>query len=230
MADGLTVEFRGAVDGNRVEKLHVLAAVVDANRRTKHRHNMVFLRDVERVERHFLRFARVGRIEAGDLRVHREIAGVLVRLRRVTAGIVAHDQHESAVQFRQRARHERIRRDVEPHLLHDRADALPRERRAQSRLERDFLVRAPLDLRLRLQFVRPVRNGGQNLRRRRSRIGARHLASGLDDPPSDRLIAHQNRFRSHCRLPLPLHGHPSDRNRPCTSCFPSPGTASPPPP
>ena len=115
-------------------------------------------------------------------------ARVLLVLRAVNAGIVAHGEHQPAVHADVGLRHEGVGGDVEADMLHGGERALAGERSADRHVERDLFVGRPL----RVQVLgRVVGQRFEDFGARRAGIGGGDLDAGLPGAARDRFVAGQ---------------------------------------
>ena len=134
------------------------------------------------------------RIQNGNFGHHGHHAAVLFGLGGVGAGIVGTDHHESALGTHVGRAHQGVRGHVEAHLLHA-------DRRAQTAhgagigdLESHLFIDGPLHMHVANLLGRVHgRQGSQDFRSRRARVGRRHGAAVFQQSPGNRFIAqHQS--------------------------------------
>ena len=99
-------------------------------------------------------------------------------------GIVGDADDQSANRADVGQRHERVRGDVQPHVLHRDDRTRARQRGAGSDLQRDLLVRRPLAVDVFLVRAR----GLEDFRGRSSGVARGHGDAGFPGPAGNRLV------------------------------------------
>jgi len=108
----------------------------------QHRH-VEALGQLEGEAGHLVGFLLVVRLKAGNLGEIGEIPAVLLVLRAVHAGVVAHRDHEAALYVHQHRVHEGVGRDVQADVLHRHDGAAVDRRGPHGRFVRRLLVGTP---------------------------------------------------------------------------------------
>ena len=144
------------------------------------------LGELERLPGERERLGGVRRLEHRDARECGVVAGVLLVLRGVHAGVVGDENHQAAANAGVRQREERIGGDVEADVLHGDERRGAGQRDAGGDLERDLLVGRPLgvDAGERAEAL-------EDLRRRRAGIAHADRGTGFPGTLRDRFVSRQ---------------------------------------
>ena len=133
----------------------------------------------------------VGRLQHGNLGGDGMMAGILLVLGGVHAGIVRHADHKTAVDAGIGHGKQRIRRHIQAHVLHSAAAALSAQGGAEGGLHGHLFVGGPLrvDLGIARRLLRDLRGGGAG-------IAGHHAATGVIQTPGNRGVADVKLFQS----------------------------------
>ena len=190
-APSVLFETSGGRAGHRVEHGDGGVAVANARSRTEEHRTPDLFRAVEGVGYHRVRLLGARRVEHGEFGVAPEMSGVLLGLRGYRAGIVRRHHHHPALHAHVIQAHQRIRRDIQPDLLHRDQHARAGNRRPGPDFHCGFLVDGPLDIHA---LPTLFRYGLDHLGRRSPRITANHRNSGPQRAKPYRLVAHEQLF------------------------------------
>jgi len=168
---------------------HVFLRVGDPRGHPHHHGRVEPLAEVERLLNELLGLRGTGRLQHRHLRVDRHPAGVLLVLGGVHAGIVGDYDDESGVDAGVGGRHQRVHRDVKPHVLAGEQAADPGHRGAKGHLIGHLLVHGPL----RVDVFEP-RQGFQDFGGRGPRIGTGNPQTRLIGSVRQRFIAGEQCF------------------------------------
>ena len=135
----------------------------------------------------------ITRLEHRHLRRNRMMAGVLLILRGMHAGIVGHRDHQAAVDADIRRGIQRVGRHVQPDVLHCAEAARAAGAGAVRHLKRHLFVRRPLGIDV--LFI--LYHAFGDLGARGARIGGHHPHAGFIQPAGHRFISQQHCFQIH---------------------------------
>ena len=170
--------------------------MADTRRRANDDGRPILLGKVERGLHHREALLGSGGVEHRNLRERPETAGVLLRLRRDGAWVVGNEEHAAALDPDVVQAHQRVGGNVQPNLLAGEQRACAAVRRARKKLERRLLVRRPFHVNA-VSFVSrmQLRDGLDQLRRRRPGISRDNPHPRLEGGVGERLVAHQQFLR-----------------------------------
>ena len=184
LRDVLAVGNKRMRGGLEVAELDERRRVARARREAQDHRHLELLGKLERLEREVIRLLRVGGLEKKRTRELREVAVVLLVLRRVHAGVVGRNEDEAAQGPDVGESHQGVHRDVQPDVLHRGDRARAGHGGADGSFDRDLLVHRPFAA----DRVLELRDVLEYLRRGRARIGARHNTSSLGRSMRDRFV------------------------------------------
>ena len=187
--------------GNRLREGFVLhlekrGCMADARRRANDDGRPISLGKVERSLYHGeALFGRCG-VEHRNFRERAEAAGVLLRLRGDGARIVGNEEHTTALDPDVVQAHQSVGGNVQPNLLAGEQRACAAVRCARKKLERRLLVRRPFHVNA-VSFASrmQLRDGLDQLRRRRSGVSSDNPHPRLEGGVGERFVAHQQFLR-----------------------------------
>ncbi len=180
-------------------------SVVDAGGGTEDDRRAIALGQREGLSDHLRALFGRGWIQHGDLCEGSEATGILLRLAGNGAGIISHQDDQTALDAQIVQGHEGIRCHVQAHLLAGDQRPNTRERRSSGHLKGRFLVRGPLYVDpLRHPIPMQTRYGLYHLRGGRAGIACEQAAACLERRMRERFITHKEPF---CHVPF----HDRDR-------------------
>ena len=189
--------LRGLLDERARRRLF---AIADRDRtagmrkpgRAAHDHRRIEgLRQIERKAGEIKRLLRIARLEHRHGREHAVNSRVLLVLRAVNPGIVAHGEDQPAVHADISLRHECIGGDIEADMLHGGERAPAGKGSADRNIERDLFVGRPLGVQV---FGRIVGQCLEDFGARRAGIGGSDLHAGFPGAARDRFVAGQRPY------------------------------------
>ena len=170
--------------------------MADSRRRANDDGRPILLGKVKRGLHHREALLGRGGVEHRDLRERPETAGVLLRLRGDGARVVGNEEHAAALDSDVVQAHQRVGGNIQPNLLAGEQRACAAVRRAGKKLERRLLVRRPFHVNtVRLAGSMQLRDGLDQLRRRRPGVSRDNPHPRLEGGVGERFVAHQQFLR-----------------------------------
>ena len=148
----------------------------------------VFFRICKCIPNHLIGFFRRSRVKYRKLGEQCKKPRILLRLRRNRARVIRRYDYHAALHSNISKAHQRVRRHIQPYLLHSHQRSCSRVGSACGHLKRRFLIYRPFHMDTSvIIFCHRL----QNLCRRRSGITGNQIHSRTNRTKSNRLITHQ---------------------------------------
>ena len=194
------VGLAGVVAGGKLRAsaghLHHGLGVSDAHGLVQHDGRVELLGELEGALGVLVGLLGVRRVQAGNAREGRVVAGVLLVLAGIHGRVVCHQEHQACIDTGVGHTHVRVRRHVQTHVLHGHQRADAAHGGANAHLKGDLLVGGPLAV-----HVLVVDQVLERLRRRRAGVAGADLHSGLPCALRYGLVAGKQLF-AHVSLPM----------------------------
>jgi hypothetical protein len=193
-------KMRLTADGFKGTQGHVAPGVADARHQSDHDRKSRFLREIEGPDQHIPAVFRRGGLQKRDVGRRGQVAGVLFLYTGMGTGVVRNDQDQSPEDAGQGECGQKIHGHVESVGFHHRNGPQSREGGRGRHLQGHFLVDGPFGVNP--PFPGDRGQGLEDLNRRRSGIGGRHLDPRFKGAPCRSLISRKHaRFSGRVQIP-----------------------------